>query len=212
MLVAFLAYLKEDEVPEAITADDLVAFRIADQAQTKVETVLTLAAQHVDAFRLSADDGEAVYPDESSTGVPLTCVNFDVPDGHWLAADQDSVLSVAVATTNASAPWSEEEPHIYAGLYIADPHAATAQADREWTAAAAAHNLTALAYEPGLWLVDTRLLSDFTAVGASLETQAAALGQWLAETLVASAEVGPPQGDAQSDTGPTRQRGPRRAT
>ncbi len=213
VLVEFLAYLKEeDEVPEAISADDLLAFRIADQAQTKVESILTLAAQHVDVFRLSAEDKDTVYHDESTKGVPLTCVDFDLPDEHWLAADENSVLSAAIARTNAAAPWGEEEPHVYAGLYIADEHAAAAQADREWMAAAATRNLGALAYEPGLWVVGTRLLSDFTAAGATLDIQAAALGRWLADALAASAELGPPYGDNQSATGPIRQRRPRKGT
>ncbi len=212
VLVEFLAYLEEDEVPEAISADDLLAFRIADQAQTKVESMLTLAARHVAAFPLSAEDEDTVYDDESSTGVPLTCINFDLPEEHWLATDENSVLSAAIATTNAGAPWADEEPHVYAGLYIADEYATAAQADREWIAAAATHNLGALAYEPGLWIVGTRLLSDFTATGVTLETQAAALGRWLAETLATSAELGPPQGGPTSGTGPTRLRRPRKGT
>jgi hypothetical protein len=79
-------------------------------------------------------------------------------------------------------------------------------------AAAAARNLEALAYEPGLWIVATGLLSDFTLAGARLGTQAAALGQWLAQTLTAATRLAPPQRDAESSTALTRQPRPRKGT
>jgi hypothetical protein len=206
VLVEFLAYLKEDEVPEAISADDLLAFRIADEAKTKIDSILMLAAQHVGAFHQSAEDQDIVYDDWSATGVPLRCVNFELPEAHWLAANEDSVLSAAIATTNAAAPWAGEEPYVYAGLYIANEPAAGAQTDREWIATATADNLEILHYEPGLWIVGTRLLSGFTAVGTTLEAQAAALGPWLEETLAASAALGPPRADAASGSGRSRRR------
>lgn len=120
ILMEFIAYLGEDEVPDALSANDLLALRLADEAQQKIESLLTLAAEQVAAFTLAQDDSP-VYYSESSTSVPLTCVDFLLPDNHWLSDDEDSALSVAIAPTNAAAPQSEEEPQVYAGLRRAHP-------------------------------------------------------------------------------------------
>jgi hypothetical protein len=103
ILAEFLFYLQGEEKMSSLTADEIQAFQLADQADQKIGELMLLTSSKAGRYRAIPDDkGEILGTDEADSDVELAFVDFEPPQDAWLSRFEDDALSFAVAASALS--------------------------------------------------------------------------------------------------------------
>jgi hypothetical protein len=182
VLMEFIHYLTEDAMPSPLSREDLasfaVAWRINDTVMELLEDAAFDAKPHVPLSGRRAN--EIFSEDESTTGVPLVCFDFAIPDGHWLDVLGGS-LAAALSPSDPGSSAGDGEPTLYAGIYVGKKQAKAVRADQTWMRAASNAAFGQIPYD-GFWVCRSAQLA-LIEEAETFDDQVRRLGAWLREAL-----------------------------